>query len=371
MCEQFMDCLEKHKRQSPQYVRISLAASMTLGFQKGLFYRDARLYCINLLLTYESGCIARCAYCGLSSQRAGQFAEKSFIRVTWPAHAIDDIIERVLQRQDHVKRICISQVTHRDAIRDTEVICRRLRDSFNIPISVLIAPTVTTPGDLKAYKTAGADKVGIAIDLATPGLFDRYRGSGVQGPHRWETYFERLTQALAIFGRRNAGAHFICGMGETEREMVNALQIVQDMGGWTHLFSFFPEADSPLRDHPVPPMDHYRRIQLARFLIDERLTDQKQIIFDEKDRIVDYGISQSELEKIIDSGNPFRTSGCPGNDGQVACNRPYANSRPGPDIRNYPFPPNRNDINSIRRQMGLDFQKDNINDDEEEVCFSG
>jgi biotin synthase-related radical SAM superfamily protein len=30
---------------------MSLAAAMTLGYKPGLFYRDVRLYCINLLLT--------------------------------------------------------------------------------------------------------------------------------------------------------------------------------------------------------------------------------------------------------------------------------------------------------------------------------
>ena len=75
--------------------------------------------------------------------------------------------------------------------------------------------------------------------------------------------------------------------------------------------------------------------------------------FDASGRIVDFGLSPQELDRIIDSGEPFRTSGCEGYDGQVACNRPYANSRPGPDIRNYPFPPNPDDVRRIRRQMGM------------------
>ncbi|MFO8090039.1 MAG: hypothetical protein R6U13_09415 [Desulfatiglandaceae bacterium] len=47
--------------ESPDYLRMSLAAALTLDLKKGLFYRGAKLYCINLLLTYENGCIARCA----------------------------------------------------------------------------------------------------------------------------------------------------------------------------------------------------------------------------------------------------------------------------------------------------------------------
>ena len=58
--------LENEKKESPEYLRMSLAAALTLGFRKGLFYRDAKLYCINLLLNYNNGCAARCAYCGIA-----------------------------------------------------------------------------------------------------------------------------------------------------------------------------------------------------------------------------------------------------------------------------------------------------------------
>lgn len=338
--------------ESPRYLRVSLAAAMTLGFKPGIFYRDARLSCINLLLTYKGGCAARCAYCGLSHKRAGEFNEKSFIRVTWPSYRLDDIIDRIGSRMKRVKRICISQITNKRSIDDTGTICRRLRSSFDIPVSLLISPSIVSRQDLLDCKAAGADKIGIALDLATPELFDRYRGSGVGGPHVWDTYMSRLADAVDIFGSRNAGAHFVTGMGETEQEMADAIQKVQDMGGWTHLFSFFPEPNSQMSDHPVPSMDHYRRIQLARFLIDQRLVRAGDLRYDESLRIVSFGLSEDMVEAVIDSGEPFRTSGCPGYDGQVACNRPYANSRPGPDIRNFPFPPNSGDIRRIRRQMG-------------------
>ena len=111
-------------------------------------------------------------------------------------------------------------------------------------------------------------------------------------------------------------------------------------------------ADSQLSDHPMPAMDHYRRIQLARYLIDERLTTADRMNFNATGQICNFGVESARLEKVIDSGEPFRTSGCAGYDGQVACNRPFANSRPGPDMRNYPFPPTAEDVARIRAQMG-------------------
>ncbi len=283
----------------------------------------------------------------------GKYDEKSFIRVTWPTHHLDEIIERISTRLHKVKRICISQITNKRSLGDTKEICARLRSSFDVPVSLLISPTIVNMDDLRDFKAAGADKIGVAIDLATPELFATYRGAGVQGPHTWERYLECLEQAIGLFGKRNAGSHFVTGMGETEREMVEAIQMVQDMGGWTHLFSFYPEAESQLANHPMPDMDHYRRIQLARWLIDAGCTRAERFSYDGKERITDYGVPQTELDAAIDGGEPFRTSGCEGYDGEVACNRPFANSRPGPDMRNYPFKPEPEDIVRIRRQMGL------------------
>jgi biotin synthase len=342
-----------HIPESPGYLRMSLAAAMTLGFKSGLFYRDARLHCINLLLTYNAGCAARCAYCGLSNERSGKHHEKSFIRVPWPAYRTDEIIQRIADRQQRVKRICISQITNKRSIGDSLVLCRILRSSFDIPVSLLISPTIVGRGDLVEFKTAGADKIGVAIDLATPELFDRYLGGGVKGPHRWDTYLHRLAEAIEIFGTRNAGSHFVTGMGETEEQMVAAIQYVQEMGGWTHLFSFFPEKGSQMVHHPMPALDHYRRIQLARYLIDENLSHAGRFRYDEEKKIVDFGVSTETLEAVITTGEPFRTSGCQGYDGQVACNRPFANSRPGPEMRNYPFPPTTSDIELIRGQLSL------------------
>lgn len=340
-------------KESPEFVKISLAAAMTLGIKPGLFHRNAKLHCINILLNYESGCAAACAYCGLSGKRKGEYDEKSFIRVTWPNHQLDDLISRMTTRLDVVKRVCISQITNRKSIKDTLEITKRIKEQCDVPVSVLCSPTIINRDDLVDIKNAGADKLGVAIDLATPKLFDNFRGSGVKGPHKWDRYLECLEDAIAIFREMNAGAHLVTGMGETEQEMVAMMSRIKKMGGWTHLFSFFPERESALSDHPMPDMDHYRRIQLARYLIDKDICKAESFDFDEAGKITHFGLDSERFNEIIDSGLPFMTSGCEGKDGLVACNRPFANSRPGPNIRNFPFTPNQKDIGRIRQQMNL------------------
>ncbi len=347
-------CWQQAQPQSPEVVRMSLAAAMTLDFAPGTFYRNACLSCINLLLTYRSGCAAKCAYCGLSgAKEKRQNSSKSFIRVTWPAFTVDEIIAGIIRRQQRVKRICISMLTNSRAPRDAAEICRRLRQAIDIPVSMLVSPTILTRRNLEELRDAGADKIGVAIDLATPELFDHYRGSNVGGPHSWKRYWQCLGESLEIFGRGMAGAHFMVGMGETEKDMCRAMQQVHDMGGNTHLFSFFPEGGSPLAHRLPPPIDQYRRIQLARWLIDNDRTHQQFFTYNERGALTGYGLAKAEMDAIIDTGEPFRTCGCTGHDGEVACNRPYANSRPGPGIRNYPFKPEESDIRHIRLQMGL------------------
>ena len=342
--------------ESPHAVRMSLAAAMTLDFAPGSFYRNACLSCVNLLLAYRSGCAARCAYCGLSGERVKEKSNsKSFIRVSWPAFTVDEIVAGIIRRQERVKRICISMLTNSRAPRDTAAICRKLRAAVDVPVSLLISPTIVTRRNLEEFRESGADKIGVAIDLATPELFARYRGAGVGGPHTWERYWQCLGESLEVFGRGMAGSHFMVGMGETEEQMCRAMQRVRDMGGNTHLFSFFPEADSPLSHLSPPPMDQYRRVQLARWLIDHDRAHADNFSFNGRGALTGYGLHKEEVEDAIATGEPFRTCGCTGRDGAVACNRPYANSRPGPGIRNYPFKPEPADIRHIRLQMGLPF----------------
>ncbi|MEO0141912.1 MAG: radical SAM protein [candidate division WOR-3 bacterium] len=339
--------------ESPDYVRISQAAAMVLGFKNGLFYRNAKSPCINLLITYDHGCAGNCAYCGLSMKRPGKYREKSFIRVEWDNYPLNEVIQRMRLKSDYIKRVCISMITNRRAINDTKKIIQMLHNELPYPISVLAAPTILKREDFFEMKKLGADRLGIAVDACTPHLFEQFRGKGVGGPHKWETYWSALRQAVVAFGRGYVGVHLIVGLGETEKEMVETIQKAHNDGIETHLFSFFPEPDSILSNHSPPNIGAYRRIQLARYLINKNICTVREIIFDEKDRIADFDIPESELERQINSGKPFMTSGCPDTDGEVACNRPYSDSLPGDEIRNFPFLPNADDIQKIKKELRL------------------
>ena len=346
---------------SPEYVQMSTAAAITLGIMKGRMYRCECTRCLNLLLTYPEGCRANCAYCGLARHREAErdYADRNFIRVDWPAVPLEETIAIVARdgAKSPFHRMCISMITHPRSDEDTVTVLKRWTEKIDpsaIPVSILSNPTTMTREDVRRLRDLGADIFTVALDAATPELFDRTRGKGVQSPHAWRKYWEILMDARDVFGPQKFGAHIIVGMGETEHDVLSLVQRLVDLGGHSHMFCFFPEKGS-LMDHlPATPRDQWRRVQLARYLIDYRGVRVEQMSFDGEGRVTDFGIAQGELDDVVDAGVAFRTSGCPGKfaDDISACDRPYGDSPPS-DIASYPFQPNGNDLRKLRRQLRI------------------
>lgn len=352
--------LTPHMR-SPEYVQLSTAAAMTLGIMPGRMYRCECTRCLNLLLTYPEGCRANCAYCGLARHREAErdYADRNFIRVDWPAVPVEQILDIVARdaAASPFHRMCISMITHPRSDEDTVTVLsawtRRI-DPGTIPVSILSNPTTMSRDDVVRLKDLGADIFTVALDAATPAIFDRTRGKGVQSPHKWHKYWEILLAAREIFGPQKFGAHIIIGMGETELEALELVQQLVGLGGHSHLFCFFPEKGS-LMDHlPATPRDQWRRVQLARYLMDYAGVRLEQMRFDGEGRVADFGVPRAELDAIINAGVAFRTSGCPGKfrEDVSACDRPYGDSPPS-DIASFPFQPNGGDLRRIRRQLRI------------------
>ncbi len=353
--------LAPHMR-SPEYVQLSTAAAITLGIMPGKMHRCSCTRCLNLLLTYPEGCRANCAYCGLARHREAErdYADRNFIRVDWPAVPMAEVIDIVARDGANTPfhRMCISMITHPRSDEDTVTVLKAWTDRIDpatVPVSILSNPMTMTREDVALLKDLGAEIFTVALDAATPEIFDRTRGKGVSSPHTWKKYWEILEDARDIFGPEKFGAHIIVGMGETEHDVLTLVQRLVDMGGHSHMFCFFPEKGS-LMDHlPATPRDQWRRVQLARYLIDYRGVRVEKMRFDEAGRVVDYGIPQPELEAIIDEGIAFRTSGCPGKvrEDISACDRPYGDSPPS-NIASYPFQPAAADLRRIRHQLGME-----------------
>jgi biotin synthase len=223
-----------------------------------------------------------------------------------------------------------------------------------VPVSILSNPTTLERDDLVRLRDMGAEIFTVALDAVTPEIFDRTRGRGVDSPHKFDKYWQAIEWAAEVFGPEKFGAHLICGMGESEREILEVAQAIRDLGGHNHMFAFYPERGSMMEDWPPVDRGQWRRVQLARHIIDYGGGHASRMRFDAEGRVIDYGLPQSEVEALIASGKPFRTSGCPGKEDDVsACNRPYGDSTPS-DILSFPFAPAAEDVGVIRRQMSGD-----------------
>ena len=346
---------------SPGYVQMSNAAAITLGIMPGRMHRVGCTRCLNLLLTYPEGCRANCAYCGLARHREAErdYADRNFIRVDWPAVPMQQVVDIVARDGDRspFHRMCISMITHPQSDADTVAVLKTWTakiDPSTIPVSILSNPTTMEREDVASLRDLGADIFTVALDAATPAIFDRTRGKGVQSPHKWDKYWQVLMDARDVFGPQKFGAHIIVGMGETEHEVLALVQRLVDLGGHSHLFCFFPEQGS-LMDHlPATPRDQWRRVQLARYLIDYAGVRVEQMSFDDAGRVTGYGLPDVEVEDVVSQGIAFRTSGCPGRfrDDLSACDRPYGDSPPS-NIASFPFQPTRKDLQKVRRQLRI------------------
>lgn len=340
---------------SPETVRLSTAAAMTLGFKPGKFFRNARLGCINLLMEYDQGCKANCLYCGQAREIADGPDCKSLIRVKWPSYPLSAVIKatrKAAERDHSIQRVCISTLTSSNVPQDLVKIVSKVKAGTGLKVSTLITPTSFNKKDLESIRAAGAENTTIAIDTATSELFDQLRGKGARGPHRWKHYINGIDEAVAVGGNGpyTVGVHLIIGLGETEEEAVHFIQACYDRGARVHLFSFYPERGTSVERWRQPPIEQYRRVQLARFLIDRDKSQFEKMKF-KAGRLIDFGAPTSEIAAIIRKGTAFMTTGCTG------CNRPYANETPTQAmqglLRNYPFPPQTQDIRIIAKQMGI------------------
>lgn len=342
---------------SPEYVQMSTAAAITLGLVPGNMHRTACTHCLNLLVTYPEGCRANCTYCGLARHReeSRDYADRNFIRVDWPTARYDEVIERVKLGNDkgQFQRMCISMITHPNSDADTFVLLDKWMKALpHIPVSILSNPTTMEKDDLVRLHKMGADIFTVALDAVTPAIFERTRGKTVDSPHRYSKYWQAIEWAAEVFGPEKFGAHLICGMGETEQEILEVCQKIKDMGGHNHMFAFFPEQGSMMEDWPACDKGQWRRVQLARFIIDYAGGHVSKMLFDADGKVIDFGVAEDELADLVNSGKPFQTSGCPGKDDEEvsACNRPYGDSSPS-DILSFPFALARKDVENVKRQM--------------------
>ncbi len=317
-----------------EYVKVAFGTGAVLGLWRGQLASPPTT--AHFLTYYENRCSANCKFCPQARESTSGLQMLS--RVLWPRFEFEKVLVALGNNLDEFKRVCVQAVNYPRIVEELCEIIGRIKNVCDLPISVSCQPLGAN--DMKKLADSGAERVSVALDAATPELFDKIKGDG----YTWDGHIEALDNAKAIFGDR-VSTHLIVGLGETEEEMARTIQFLHDRGIAIGLFAFTPVTGTPLSSRPKPDVASYRRIQLARFLIVNDMSRAERTRF-ESGRIVDLGAEKDLLGRAIASGEPFLTSGCPD------CNRPFYNESPRGPVYNYPRKLTSKEITVIQGQIG-------------------
>jgi len=327
----------------PEKIRVSTGSAIVLGLLRGrLDAKPTTIY----LLTYRDGkCFANCGFCPQAKMSSGRADMLS--RVTWPPFPTGQVLSGIerAEKTGAVKRVCVQALNYPTVFEDLLKLAEEIKSRVKVPLSISCQPL--NRERMEKLAEVGVDRISVALDAATEEVFDKIKGRLAGGPYLWGKQRQALRTAVKIFGEGFVGTHLIVGLGETEREMVQTIQWCVDLGVYPGLFAFTPILGTLLENRSQPSLSHFRRIQIAHYLVTRGKTRYEKMIFDGNSRLVDFGVFEEELWQVIRSGNPFVTSGCPG------CNRPYYNEKPGGPLYNYPRQPLPEEIAEIERQIGI------------------
>jgi biotin synthase-related radical SAM superfamily protein len=325
----------------PEQIRVSLGSAVVLGLAEARL--DVAPTTVYIMTYRQEKCTANCGFC---PQAKGSNARADMLsRVSWPAYRTLEVQKGIIDAAHggRIRRVCIQALNYPQVFNELYAIVRAISQSARVPISVSCQPQNVE--NMRQLANAGVERIGIPLDAATEELFDRMKGFGAGGTYDWKKQWELLKHAKKIYGEGKVSTHLIVGLGETDEKMVGTIQKCVDLAVLPALFAFTPIPGTPLGNKAQPQIKRYRRIQTARHLILHRIVRCKDMSFDGNGSITDFGVGGRTLRKIIQTGEPFLTSGCPD------CNRPFYNEKPSGPIYNFPRKLTPEEVSVAKKQL--------------------
>ncbi|HMM21064.1 MAG TPA: radical SAM protein [Selenomonadales bacterium] len=279
-------------------------------------------------------CLNNCLFCAQS--RSSGARSDLLSRMTWPSFAADEAAAGISLAcsQGMLKRVCLQVVNSEDSREVTLDALRKL--TADSPKPVCVSKHIETVGQAEEIFAAGAERICIAIDAATPTICRLVKGED------WERRVLLLKDCARAFPGL-VTTHLIVGLGETEEEAVNFIADCLGLGIIVGLFAFTPVPGTVLADGKPPSAARYRRVQIAHYLL--RKGWCRSAIRFAGGRIASFEVP--DLAGLLRDGKAFETTGCPD------CNRPFYNERPGGIMYNYPRPLTGKEVEQAVRESGL------------------
>ena len=298
-------------------INVSIGTSAVLGLAD--VRMDAAPTTAYLML--GGRCRMACAFC--AQARTSHASALNLSRITWPRFDEKEVLCRLDEAaaRGHFRRVCLQVTVGQGYFRRTLELVEAVHGVCDLPVDAAILPH--NMNQVEALLSAGVEHIGFGLDAACERVFRQVKG------RNWERNLELIEEAARRFPGHVA-VHLIVGLGENEREMAEMIQRMHDLGTIVGLFAFTPVRGTAMQDQPPPPLDTYRRMQVARHLISHDLANLGDFAFSAEGQLVSFG--RSDLAEVLADGVAFQTSGCPD------CNRPFYNERPGGPLYNCPRP---------------------------------
>lgn len=313
-------------------LRLSIGTEVVLGLRK--VKTDALPTTAYLML--GSSCSNSCMFCPQSNTSRAK--ENLLSRVVWnkPLENIWPMIQNEFAK-GQIQRSCIQVVNKPGIFKILTREIERARAYSGVPLCV--SGGVDSLENIDKLLGLGVDRVTIALDAVTYEIYRKIKGQD------FLKRLELLKEGAVRYPGR-IGTHLIVGLGETEEEMIEMIQEMYDRRITAALFAFTPIKGTQMEQMPQPPIDSYRRIQIAHYLIKQKLRRKEDMSF-ESGKIVGLSGTFNPIRELLADGSAFLTSGCPG------CNRPYYNEKPGSVLYNYPRKMTREEIERAIEEAGL------------------
>ncbi len=272
-------------------------------------------------------CLLDCAFCAQASSAPDT---DRLSRIAWPEFELSQALKALEAGSSKFKRVCLQTINGSGGAEAILDYAMQIIKATDLPTSVDIR--TTDMGLIDALFVAGADVVGLPLDAVTPQIYEDVRGGSFQ------EHLDLLEAASSKHPGR-ISTHIIVGLGESEKEILRALEKLHEWGVRVGLFALTTVQTEQGKWLTPPRLEAYRRIQAAKWLVENNhpspsVNRAREIYFSDKD-----------LLNV--PGRAFQTSGC------KDCNRPYYNERPGDVPFNYPCSLSREDYKTAMKMTRL------------------
>ena len=166
-----------------------------------------------VFISLENKCIYNCLFCEKSSVEVDEDRLLSFVR-----RCIED---------KGIRSVAITSGAFPSVNEQIEKLAdfvRRLKRDYD-DIYVGVEPLVGSKRDVQRLRVSGADEIKINLQFPKKELFDK-----ICGYIEYEKIFDLLHHAVSEFGRGKVTSNIIFGVGESDEEIIYALNKLADMG---------------------------------------------------------------------------------------------------------------------------------------------